>query len=730
MSKDFKPYISANESFPEFTIRALIAGLFFAILLGAANAYLGLKAGMTIAATYPAAVLGMAFLRLCPRHNILEENFVRTVGSIGESIAAGAIFTLPAFIIAGVWDTAYFASLEGYIKCSVIMLIGSLAGIFFVTLLRRVMVEDPELPYPESVAASEIHKAGSSGSTGAAYLFIAMIVGGLIQFLKEFKALAGNWQGFIPFTKKLIPGTEKGTFAGVESSGGFVLKTPELSPAFLGVGYIIGIKLAALNFAGALLAWGLFVPILLLVLAPNYAPIVEAGNATWTDISNILFANVVKPMAIGGMLMSAAYTLFKMRKSLWSGIKRSVGDVKKAAQSEQTTVRTEQDLNIKFVFASLAAIAVIMFFVYWWFMGFSGDMFVASLVATIVMMIAGFLFAAVSGYLVGLIGSSNNPVSGLTLSTLMIAAIMMVLLGVTGKEGVVVVLAVAGVICVSSAVAGEMLQDLKVGHILGGTPWKMQTGNLIAVFFAAMLMWFPLLILQQGDIAKAVAEANTTVDANIVARLGENATPEAIQKENELPAVIAEREAAIANAKANAGFGGPNLPAPQAGLMAKLASGIVGGEMVWPLVIMGIIMALAFIAVQIKSPMLVCVGMYLSFGTVAAIFIGGIIRWILDGIIAKRTYTDEQKSNIDNCGLLLSSGLIAGEALMGLLFAGLAFFEIPIKSVCQHPSYWISIIVFIILGAIMIKVPLKRAQVQVVQEPIEKTQESDEETDE
>jgi len=352
-------------------------------------------------------------------------------------------------------------------------------------------------------------------------------------------------------------------------------------------------------------------------------------------------------------------------------------------------------LNIKFVFLALLVIAVLTFLVYWWFMGFTTATLLPACIAAVVMMIAGFLFAAVSGYLVGLIGSSNNPISGLTLSTLMVAAILMVCLGATGTEGVTVVLAVAGVICVSAAVAGEMLQDLKVGHILGGTPWKMQIGNIVAVVFSALLMWFPLVVLQQGDIKKAAD------DAQIMIQQEEETRALALTQE--------EKDSIIEKAKQEAGFGGKNLGAPQAGLMANLSKGIVEGNMVWPLVIIGIIMALAFIALGLKSPMLVCVGMYLSFGTIAAIFVGGIIRWILDLCIEKRKYNDNQKTRIGNCGVLLASGLIAGEALMGLLFAALAFFDLSIPKVITHPAYWVSVIVFIILGIVMVRLPLTEA---------------------
>ena len=365
--------------------------------------------------------------------------------------------------------------------------------------------------------------------------------------------------------------------------------------------------------------------------------------------------------------MSAAYTLYNMRKSLFSGIKRSIDDVKKAATAEETTSRTDKDINIKTVFMGLLGISIVTFVVYWWFMGFTSEQFMPALVAALVMMVAGFFFAAVSGYLVGLIGSSNNPISGLTISTLVVAAILMVVLGATGTEGVIVVLAVAGVICVSAAVAGEMLQDLKVGHLLGGTPWKMQVGDFIGVIISALVMWIPLFILNAGDLKKAAIEGYP------------------------------------------GGFGGKELAAPQAGLMAQLSKGIVSGDMVWALIIVGIIMAVGFILLKVKSPMLVCVGMYLSFGTVAAIFVGGIIRGVVDYFIAKRKLNENQKSRVDNRGVLLAAGLIAGEALMGLVFAALAFFEIDVPKLWSSSPYFLSVLVMVAVGYILVKLPLNNA---------------------
>jgi putative OPT family oligopeptide transporter len=658
-AKRYQPLVPAETTMTEFSIKALLLGLVMAVVLGAANAYLGLKAGMTIAATYPAAVIGMALLRLM-KGSILEENFARTVGSIGESVAAGAVFTIPAFFIAGVWTE--FSTWGNYLTASVIMLVGGFLGVFFVALLRRVMVEDAELQFPESLAASEIHKAGRTGGTGAKYLFGAMGFGAALQGLLYLNIFEATRQWFAAFSRV---GIKLGSSGTATAQSGIVLTPPNISPAYIGVGYIIGPKLASLNFSGGLLAWGLFVPILTYFIGPTLLPAgSEPDVETWMGLSNQVWRNLVRPVAVGGMLMSAAFTLFKMRKSLLGGLKRSISDVKKAASGEHVSVRTEQDLNIKTVAIGISIVSVATFFIYYYF----AQDYVAALVATIVMIIAGFFFAAVSGYLVGIIGSSNNPISGLTLSALLVAALLMVALGMHGNPGIAAVLAVAGVVCVSSAVAGEMLQDLKVGHILGGTPWKMQIGDLVGVALSAFVMFLPLIVLHEGDIARG-----------------------------------------------GTGLGGATYSAPQASLMAMLTQGIVGGEMAWPLIIVGMVLGFGFILMQVRSPMLVCVGMYLSLGTTFAIFIGGLIKGILDRINAKRQMNDAQKARIENTGVLLAAGLIAGEALIGLLFAGFAIGEIGYDKWLPELfsflpfRFEISAFLFALIAWLLIQIPLNNA---------------------
>ncbi len=645
---------------PEFTLRAVLLGLVMTVILGAANAYLGLRAGQTIAATYPAAVIGMAVLRLF-KGSILEENIARTVGSIGESVAAGAIFTIPAFVIVKAWPA--FDTFEAYWQSSALMLVGGTLGILFVTLLRRVMVEDPELPYPESSAAAEIHKAGQRGADAAKTLFQAMGVGGATFLLGEFKLFSAS-RDFLLQVGSLGRSMVKLGDTGAISVGGVTkFSLPAVAPAYLGVGYIIGPRLGALNFAGGLMAWGLMVPLLVYFLGPELARNLPAGagGGAWDAVATDVWRNIVRPIAVGGMLVGASYTMFKMRNSLATGIRRAVADLKKAGGQGEAQDRTQVDLNFKVVFLGLAVTFATMILLY----NFFAQSLPGAVVAAAVMIVLGFFFAAVSGNLVGIIGSSNNPISGLTLSTLIVAALLMVAIGVKGMAGVAAVLGVAAVVCVSSAVAGEMLQDLKVGHILGGTPRSMQIGDFIGILVSGLVLYFPLWMLHQGNI----------------------------------------KEGGI-------GFGDPKLSAPQAGLMAMLSQGIVGDDMAWPLVVAGIAMGIALILLQVKSPMLFSVGMYLPLETTFAIFTGGVIRWLMDIYRDRRGFNDAQKARVENAAVLIASGLIAGEALMGLVKAGFNIADKPLASVFsffETPPMAAGFVVLFLLAVLMIRWPLAKA---------------------
>jgi len=656
----YRPYVPADMEMSEFTARAIILGLIMTVILGAANAYLGLKAGMTIAATYPAAVIGMSILRLM-KGSLLEENMARTVGSIGESVAAGAIFTIPAFVLAGLWPGL---TMQNYWQCVALMVIGGLLGILFVTLLRRVMVEDPELPFPESVAASEIHKAGQQGSKAAKILFANMGFGALIQglgLLNIFEPVKTFTINIGALGKSLLLRTSTNPNVAAVTTGGMsTFNSPAISPAYLGVGYIIGPRLASLNFAGGLLSWGLLVPLLTYVLGPQVQASLPAGAAAnWGTVAGAVWFSIVRPIAVGGMLVGACFTLFRMRKQLGAGMARAVSDLKKSAEAHKATTRPERDLNAKVVFIGVGLVFIAMIALYHFFIAGAGDLTSSKIIAgavgaAAVMVILGFFFAAVSGNLVGMIGSSNNPVSGLTLCTLVVAALLMVGLGVGGVGGVAAVLGVAAVVCVSSAVAGEMLQDLKVGHILGGTPAKMQVGDIFGILVAALALFFPLMVLDNAY-----------------------------------------------------HFGSTQLPAPQAGLMAMLSQGIVGGNMAWPLVVVGILMGVSLILIEVRSPMLFSVGMYINLETTFAIFVGGVIRWITDKIRDRRGFNDAQKARVDNAGVLTASGLIAGEALCGLAIAAIWRGETPVVFKSPH---WIGMVIAAVaIVFVMIKVPLANA---------------------
>jgi putative OPT family oligopeptide transporter len=428
----------------------------------------------------------------------------------------------------------------------------------------------------------------------------------------------------------------------------------------MGVGYVIGPELAALQFSGGVLAWGMLVPLMLYFLGPRLQEFLPPGTdmTGWAGPANGVWRYIVRPIAVGGMLVGAAYTLFKMGKNLTSSLVRALSEIRQGAPPLESMKRTERYMGAKTVFSLIAVMFAAMIGLYIYISG----QVLAGVVAAVIMLIVGFFFATVSGNLVGMIGSSNNPISGLTLSTLIIAALLMVALGVTGPGGVAVVLGVAAVVCVSSAVAGELLQDFKAGYILGGTPRSIQIVELIAVVLASAVMYYPLYVLH------------------------------------------------VANIKGGGtGFGDSKLPAPQAGLMAALAQGIVGGEMAWPLVVTGMLFGVALIMLRVRSPMLVAVGMYLPFPTTFAIFVGGMLRWMTNHLSRRAGHNEGQRTRVESVGILISSGLIAGEALTGLLIATLRFKDIEMPAIFKDPSYLAGFAVMLGLGFLMVRLPMLNA---------------------
>jgi len=645
----FKPYVAEETTMKEFTFKAVFLGVIMAIVLGAANAYLGMKVGLTVAATFPAAVVAMAALRPF-KGTILEENIARTTASVGEALVAGAIFTIPAFVLSGVWDELRV------LDTIAIMMIGGVLGVLLIIILRRTMVEDRTLQFPESVAAAEIIKAGQRGETGAKYVLGGMGFAAIWEVFKNaygIRLIQEKLTGFVSFAESKVE------MMGREFTyhGGIWLETPNASPMLMGVGYIVGFRVASILFAGAAMGWFVMVPFAMF-LNPDSALL--ANEIGWARVANDTWYYQIRPLAVGTMIVAAFYTLYNLRESLFGGIVRAFHDLAAAREGHGTITRTQVDLDFKKVITGIGILAIPMFILYNYFSGSIGG----SLVLTVIMLVLGFLFAAVAGYLVGMIGSSNNPISGLTLSTLLIAAVLMVMLGVTGDKGVMAVLGISGVICCAAGVAGDMMQDLKVGQILGGTPRRMEIAEIIGVVCASAVLVFALKALDR------------------VYEIGSAA-----------------------------------LPAPQAGLMALMSRGIVGGEMAWPLVITGILLGFALIIMKAPSPMLIAVGMYLPLTATAPVFVGGIIRLIMDKSLARRKASAEQKQKAENTGILMASGFIAGESLMAVLMAFVVLARLmaagpdaepsPLYVITQNP--YIGFLIFLAVGYALIRIPIKNA---------------------
>jgi OPT family oligopeptide transporter len=643
---------------PEMTVKAVALGIFLAFIFGSANAYLGMKAGQTVAATIPAAVIAMALFRI-PwfRGGILEQNITRTAASVGEALVAGAIFTIPAFMMVEIGGQRLWSDLRShYWEATMVLLVGGLIGVFFIILLRRPLCVDAPLPWPESVASYEIVKAGeASASKAPRYIFGALGFGGLIEILTDDKGaqlFREYVEGFLKFPRSVIQhfDIEKKPIGDVTHFGGVPWSTPSLSPALIGIGYIIGPELASINVAGGIIAWWILIP-LLLFFDPDLPR--RIGTADPAVAANTVWFNVVRPIAVGTMLVGAASTMFSMRESLWSSL-RGIFSASAAATHEAKTIDpTERDIPPRWVILCTAVLLIPITAIYYYFT----HGIVSAIVAAVIMTVTGFLLSAIGGYLVGLVGSSNQPLSGLTLAALIIAALVMLTIGVTGLAGVAAVLGVAAVVCVACSVSGSLIQDLKAGHLLGGTPWKMELVEIISVILLAFFLMGPIIALHQANLDTG-------------------------------------------------GIGGRALPAPQAGLMAQLAKGIVGGQMAWGLLGIGAAFGVALLLCGARSPMLIAVGMYLPFNTSSAIFVGGLIKWILNRVSARRSA--EEKLIIEEKGTLLASGLIAGEAIVGILLAVVFLIGVPsIATFSFVPAWggWLSLVGFAAIAYVLIRIP-------------------------
>ncbi len=578
--QNYIPYVPGNKVMPEFTAVSIIVGVLLAIVFGAANAYLGLMVGMTVSASIPAAVISMAIIRIIlKRKSILENNMVQTIASAGESLAAGAIFTIPALFLWGENPDA--------LTMGLITLLGGLLGVLFMIPVRRYLIvkEHGVLPYPEGTACAEVLVAGEEGGSGASLVFAGGLVGLLFKFLGD--------------GLKLFPTEIEWEITGFKGAA----VGADVLPALLGVGFIIGPKISAYMLAGAILGWLGFIPLISFFgetvtvnIFPAADTIVNLGYwGIWNKYIRYIGAGAV---ATGGII-----SLIKAIPTIISSFRDAIKGFKIKGNGE--VERTDKDLNPKWIIIGLVLIIVAIAVLPQVPVGILGAILIA---------IFGFFFVTVSSRIVGLVGSSSNPVSGMTIATLLITTIIMKAAGYTGVEGMVAALVVGAVICTAAAIAGDASQDLKTGYLVGSTPWKQQIGEVIGVVASAAVIGYILIMLNNAY-----------------------------------------------------GFGSKELAAPQATLMKMVIEGIMSGNLPWNLVFVGVASSIVFELFGVPS-LPVAIGLYLPIHLSTPIMAGGVIRGILD----KREKDEKVLKERVEKGVLYSSGLIAGEGLMGIILAGLA----------------------------------------------------------
>ncbi|KAE9631367.1 oligopeptide transporter, OPT family [Defluviitalea raffinosedens] len=576
----FTPYVPANKVMPEFTGLSIVLGILLSVVFGAANAYLGLKVGMTVSASIPAAVISMTIVRvILKRKSILENNMVQTIASAGESLAAGAIFTLPALFLWGESPSA--------LTMTLITLAGGALGVLFMIPIRRYLIvqEHGKLPYPEGTACAEVLLAGEEGGSGAGLIFAGGGIGLIYKFLGD--------------GLKLFPTEIETPIKGFDGAAIGM----DVLPALLGVGFIIGPKISAYMLAGAILAWLAFIPMITFIGSDLTSAVLPAADlikdlgywGIWSNYIRYIGAGAVAAGGIISMIKSLPVMISSFRDAVKGfGIKAS-GEIE----------RTDKDLNGKYVTIATIVIIVLMGIL---------PVIPVGIMGAILIAIFGFLFVTVSSRIVGLLGSSSNPVSGMTIATLLFTTIIMKATGASGKPGMIAVLCVGAVICTAAAIAGDTSQDLKTGYLVGATPWKQQLGEIIGVAASAVAIGFIMILLNNAYT-----------------------------------------------------FGSKELGAPQATLMKLVIEGIMDGNLPWNLVFIGVSSSLIFEVLGISS-LPVAIGIYLPIHLSTPIMVGGLVKGALDLLVKNN---EENKAKTEN-GILYSSGLIAGEGLMGIILAGFA----------------------------------------------------------
>lgn len=600
-----QPFISGDMNLPEITLKAVVLGVILAVILAGANAYLGLFAGMTVSASIPAAVISMGVLRLFRRSNILENNIVQTCASAGESLAAGVIFTLPALILLGQW--ADF----NYIQTALIAGFGGVLGVLFTVPLRRALIVEQPLQFPEGIACAEVLQTGEKKGEGVKYVVWSALFAAFFKFAQT----GLRWIAETTETAHYILGRKAVVYAG-----------SNLSPALIGVGYIVGLNIAVLVFAGGVLNWMIAIP--LLTALHGGAP---AGISA-TDYANQLWSDQTRYLGVGAMVVGGLWALIKMRKSVFSGIRSGLAAYKESKKGGAIYNRLDHDMPMQWVLGVIVFSIVPLFLLYHFLIGAIG----LSLSMAVIMVVAGFLFSAVSGYMTGLVGSSNNPISGVTIATILFASLLILLLfGNEGHgKGAAAAILIGAVVACAAAIAGDNLHDLKTGYLVGATPWKQQLMLIVGTVTSALVMAPVLNLLLH---AYGIGPATT-------------AHPE-------------------------------SLTAPQATLMAAVSKGVFEGNLPWAIIIAGMVLAILIIlwdlrlerkGASFRAPVLaIAIGIYLPFELSVPIFAGGIISQLVKRKLRKslKDPEGEEFKSREQRGMLISSGLITGEALVGILMA-------------------------------------------------------------
>lgn len=625
-NKEFKPYIAADKVVPEFTATSIIIGIILAVVFGAANAYLGLRVGLTVSASIPAAVISMGIIRMIMRRDsILENNLVQTIGSAGESLAAGAIFTMPALFL---WAKEWGTEKPDILTIFLIALVGGVLGILFMIPLRKALIveEHGVLPYPEGTACAEVLLAGEEGGSKASLVFSGL-------------GIAAGYK-FIADGLKIFPSSVSYDFKGYKGAGVGI----DILPALVGVGYICGPRISSYMFCGGFLSWLVLMPLISLfggdaVVFPGEAPISELVPAK-------LWGTYIKYIGAGAVAMGGIMSLVKSLPLIVKTFKQALSSMSKKHEHTASTLRTDSDMPMPVILIGVLLIALAI-----WLL----PVFPVTFLGALIVVIFGFFFATVSARLVGLIGSSNNPVSGMAIATLLIATLLLKLSGQSGQSGMTGAIAIGSIICIVAAIAGDTSQDLKTGYIVGATPKKQQYGELIGVIAAAIAIGGVLYLLDAAW-----------------------------------------------------GFGEAELPAPQATMMQMIVEGVMNAELPWTFIFAGA--GIAVIVEILGLPVLpFAVGMYLPFSLNAGIMAGGLVRLFID---KKKKLSEEKRKDATDRGILFTSGMIAGEGLIGILLAVFAIIPVGSKTFADviNLSEKFSIgqigalVVFLALIALLLKV--------------------------